>query len=318
MNLENDVLAIATRSGRAIGTEGHDRARDYLIDRLAEISIDPYLPSGFNASYEYNGQEYSNLLAITPGTDLSLSPVLIGAHYDTCGSLPGADDNAAAVAIVLEMAAQTTNKPPERSVIFALFDAEEPPDFLSPSMGSIRFFNDQKKDKLHCALIMDLVGHDVQVPGLEDLLFISGMESNEALGTAIQNCPIDKSIRILPTLNSYIGDMSDHHVFREHQVPYLFFSCGTWPHYHRCSDTPEKLNYKKMEGITRYILSLTGCISDQDMIGDFEGYDSTLIELKYICETLTPVLKQLGIPSEPKSRKDIDGLASMVMSYLGV
>ena len=63
---------------------------------------------------------------------------------------------------------------------------------------------------------------------------------------------------------------------------------------------------------------MTGCISDQDMIGDFEGYDSTLIELKYICETLTPVLKQLGIPSEPKSRKDIDGLASMVMSYLGV
>ena len=75
MNLENDVLAIATMSGRAIGTDGHDQARDYLIDRLAEISIDPYLPSGFNASYEYNGQEYSNLLAIAPGTDLSLSPV---------------------------------------------------------------------------------------------------------------------------------------------------------------------------------------------------------------------------------------------------
>lgn len=318
MNLERDVLAIATESGRAIGTGGHDRARDYLIDRFTEISVEPYLPSGFNASYEYDGQEYCNLLAITHGSNRSLSPILVGAHYDTCGVFPGADDNAAAVSIVLEAAAQIADRPLERSVIFALFDAEEPPAFLSPAMGSIRFFNDQKNDDLHCALIMDLVGHDVQVSGLEDLLFISGVESNDDLGSVIQNCPSDKSIRVLPTLNRYIGDMSDHYIFRENQVPYLFLSSGVWPHYHRGSDTPEKLNYRKMEGITRYILSLIRGISDQDMSGEFEGYDSTCIELKYIEEVLTPVLSQHGMALNAKSRGDIDDLASMMMSYLGV
>ena len=32
----------------------------------------------------------------------------------------------------------------ERSAIFAFFDAEEPPNFLTPRMGSIRFYEDQR------------------------------------------------------------------------------------------------------------------------------------------------------------------------------
>jgi hypothetical protein len=31
--------------------------------------------------------------------------------------------------------------------------------------------------------------------------------------------------------------MSDHGIFRENGVPYLFLSCGRWPHYHRDTDT---------------------------------------------------------------------------------
>ncbi|HIO02789.1 MAG TPA: M28 family peptidase, partial [Alphaproteobacteria bacterium] len=52
-----------------------------------------------------------------------------GAHYDTCDSLPGADDNAAAVPVLLEVAAQMADETLERSVILAFFDAEEPPHF---------------------------------------------------------------------------------------------------------------------------------------------------------------------------------------------
>ena len=63
-------------------------------------------------------------------------------------------------------------------MILAFFDAEEPPHFLQPTMGSIRFYEDQLQDEIHCAVIMDLVGHDVPVQGLEDLLFITGMESD--------------------------------------------------------------------------------------------------------------------------------------------
>ena len=79
------------------------------------------MAEGFGAAYRHGEQDFCNLLA----------PVLLGAHYDTCDSLPGADDNAAAVAVLLEVAAQMADETLERSVILAFFDAEEPPHFLS-------------------------------------------------------------------------------------------------------------------------------------------------------------------------------------------
>ena len=79
------------------------------------------MAEGFGAAYRHGEQDFCNLLA----------PVLLGARYDTCDSLPGADDNAAAVPVLLEVAAQMADETLERSVILAFFDAEEPPHFLS-------------------------------------------------------------------------------------------------------------------------------------------------------------------------------------------
>ena len=129
MGIETDVRNLATDMGREVGTAGHDNARSYILGRLHDLDIAPYLSEGLEASYTFDGQEFSNILATVPGKDPSLSPVLLGAHYDTCDSLPGADDNAAAVAVLLEVAAGIRVDPTDRSVIFAFFDSEEPPFF---------------------------------------------------------------------------------------------------------------------------------------------------------------------------------------------
>ena len=301
-----------------MGTAGHDDARGYILHRLHDMGIAPYLPGSFEASYLSVDQEFSNILAAVPGKDPSLSPVLLGAHYDTCGSLPGADDNAAAVGVLLEVADGIRVEPTDRSVIFAFFDAEEPPHFLSPAMGSIRFFEDQRLGDIHCAVIMDLVGHDVPVPGLEDVLFVTGMETDSVLGEVIQSCKVDEAIRVLPTLNRYVGDMSDHHIFRTNRVPYLFLSCGMWQHYHQDTDTPEKLNFGKVKAIARYLDSLTRTVSTREMAGEFEGYDSTAIELRYLKEVLSPLLTAMGMPLSLNGRSDIDGLITMVREQFGI
>ena len=318
MAIETDVRNLATDRGRDVGTAGHDTARSYILERLHDTGIAPYLPGGFEASYLLDGQGFTNILAAVPGRDPSLTPVLLGAHYDTCGSLPGADDNAAAVGVLLEVADAIRVDPTDRTVIFAFFDAEEPPNFLSPSMGSIRFFEDQRISDIHCAVIMDLVGHDVPVPGLEDVLFVTGMETDSVLGEVIQGCKVDEAIRVLPTLNRYVGDMSDHHIFRTNQVPYLFLSCGMWPHYHQDTDTPEKLNYGKVEAIARYLDSLTRMVSAREMASEFEGYDSTAIELRYLKEVLSPLFAAMGMPLNLNGRSDIDGLISMVREQFGI
>lgn len=80
------------------------------------------------------------------------APVLIGAHYDTAGDWPGANDNAAAVAIALDAARRLVAAPAARDVVIALFDAEEPPFFQTPIMGSTRFCERQATGPVHAAL----------------------------------------------------------------------------------------------------------------------------------------------------------------------
>lgn len=77
----------------------------------------------------------TNVLASFPGTNPQLAdaPLLIGAHYDAMGDdpgglrHPGATDNAAAVAVLLELAHIITHQftPPQRPLILVAFDAEE-------------------------------------------------------------------------------------------------------------------------------------------------------------------------------------------------
>jgi aminopeptidase YwaD len=76
-----------------------------------------------------------HILVHIPGSDPALvnAPLLIGAHYDGVGDdpgghrIPGAADNAAGVAVVVEVARALTyaSAPPRRPIILAAFDGEE-------------------------------------------------------------------------------------------------------------------------------------------------------------------------------------------------
>ena len=314
MSIESDVNALVTDSCRSTGSQGHTEAKQYLIDRLSTLSVEPYKGEGFEIGYHTSGQDYSNVVAIIEGKDPDLAPVLLGAHYDAVEGTPGADDNAAAVAILLDVAGKLEPHTFRRSVIFAFFDAEEPPNFLSTSMGSIRFFEDQREDDIHCAIIMDLVGHDVPMQGFEDLVFVTGMESNPGLADTIESVLPFDGIRVLPLLNEYVGDLSDHHIFRVNEVPYLFLSCGIWAHYHRDTDTPDKLNYSKAGTIAELVASLAEDISSRSLVSPLDGYDTSEIEARYINETLAAMLPPGGI----SGRNQIDQLVRTITDQFGI
>ena len=314
MSIESDVNALVTDSGRFTGSQGHTEAKQYLIDRLSTLSVEPYKGEGFEIGYHASGQDYSNVVAIIEGKDPDLAPVLLGAHYDAVEGTPGADDNAAAVAILLDIAGKLEPHTFRRSVIFAFFDAEEPPNFLSTSMGSIRFFEDQREDDIHCAIIMDLVGHDVPMQGFEDLVFVTGMESHPGLADTIESVLPFDGIRVLPLLNEYVGDLSDHHIFRVNEVPYLFLSCGIWAHYHRDTDTPDKLNYSKAGTISELVASLAEDISSRSLVSPLDGYDTSEIEARYINETLAAMLPPGGI----SGRNQIDQLVRTITDQFGI
>ena len=325
--LRQDVVRICPPSGRTVGSEGHRQAREYLAGRLHELGLQPYRGSSFGMAYRDSEQKFFNLVGVVPCGKGARPPVLIGAHYDSVIEAPCADDNAAAVAIALAAAAQLAGKELKRDVVIALFDAEEPPYFLGESMGSTRFYKEQMlPEGVHAAIIMDLVGHDVSVPipgadkmrpGISDLICLTGSESHPDVVDLVSGQDFGQLVPIA-TLNSNIGDMSDHHVFRTHGVPYLFLSCGRWKHYHQPSDTPARLNYAKMARISHLLVDLTVKLADAPLErksaagGGPVECDTVELELRLFREAFGPLipmlLARLGL-ERLETRDDLNNLA---------
>ena len=319
--LERTLRSFVTPEGRAIGTQGNKRARRFIIDRLKKDEIGPYSDGGYCYPYGNSfikGAESVNIVARIPGSKPNERPILIGAHYDTCGPNPGADDNAATVAILLHISPLVTRLNLKRDVIVAFFDAEELPNFLQPTMGSIRFYEDQRTGPVHAAIILDLVGHDVPVPGLEDLLFITGAESDPGLDAAIRQSEPEVGLRTVPTLNSYVGDLSDQHVFRKNERPYLLLTCGRWEHYHASTDTPDILNMSKIEAMANYVITLTELLSDSILDGPFNGNETLSTEIYFLEKNVMPTLRSLGMSLPLTTRADIDRLVTLLMSRFGL
>jgi hypothetical protein len=313
---QRDVERLATSVGRKVGTAAHEQARRYLVERMAEEGLEAYDESGYERPYRFDGYELCNLIGVVPGQDRSAAPVLIAAHYDTCGPYPGADDNAAAVTLALSCVEFFKDNPLERDLIIALFDGEEPPLFHEKGMGSTWFYENQRRTEIHAALVLDLVGHAVGLPGFEDLIFVTGAESDPCLPELLRQLPEIEGVRALAALNRYVGDMSDHHIFRLNKRPYLFLSCGRWEHYHQPTDTPDRLDYKKMVAIRQLLIALLSGLSASSLSGPFDGNDTTPLECDLMNEHLGPLLAQFGMKVE--TRADIDKLVHMLKSRLGL
>jgi hypothetical protein len=315
--LRDDVYALATDAGRRVGDAGHDAARRYLSERMQQSGLEPYAGRSFALHYDAgDAGQMANLIGLLRGRDPDSSPILIGAHYDSCGPLPGADDNAAAIAAVLASVAPLRRLGLRRSIVIALFDGEEPPHFRTDTMGSIRFYEDQRTGPIAAAVVLDLVGHAVPVPGLEDLLFVLGAESSPDVARAVANAAVPEGIRVLPTQHRYAPDLSDHMVFRLAGRPFLFLSCGHGPDYHLASDTPDKVDYRKLAATSDYVVALVRELDDAPLTAA-TPCDTTSLELSRWPRCWTPAIPELRRLPAPQSRSEIDRLAGL-LTQLGL
>ena len=119
-------------AGRRPGTPGGRAARGVVTEALRDAGLDPF-------EQAVAGCGGANILATIAGDDPRW--VVIGAHFDHLGTQGpdvfwGADDNAAAVAVLVETARNLAAERAGRGVIIAAFDGEEPPYFMSGAMGS--------------------------------------------------------------------------------------------------------------------------------------------------------------------------------------
>lgn len=230
------------QADRLPGSAGYTASQDYLKAQIKELGLKPVVQR-FKCQ---SGLDAQNIFCETPA-NTQKPKWLIGAHYDSLKSSgQGADDNASAVAILLELIRLL---PRSEAFCFVFFDREERHHWTALE-GSQRFARFYKKP-LESVVIMDLVGGSL-APGFENYYFQFGDGLRDLSHPQLE---ISKFPRLFLEPLGRIFPRSDYHAFRKQKIPFCFLSSGTPWYYHSPHDTPDKLYFEKM-------LSLTETLSD--------------------------------------------------------
>ncbi len=247
--------------------EGHPEN----LRRAADVIASTFAEAGGVVSYqefEVGSRSYVNVIA--GWGPASAERIVVGAHYDTAGELPGADDNASGVAGVMELARLFSGWKPAMRIELVAYALEEPPHFKTPNMGSARhvarlrregvrirlmvglemigYFDDRAKSQEYPSPILKLFypssGNFVAIVGRigEGGLvrrFKRAMRAGTSLPVYSINAP-----RFVPGI-----DFSDHLNFWNAGYPALMVTDTAFYRnvgYHSPLDRPETLNYERM------------------------------------------------------------------------
>lgn len=136
-----------------LNTGNLDRCSDYIRSEFEKTGARIRVQE-----YEGNGRTYRNVIARFGRSDDGL--LVVGAHYDTCGPVPGADDNASGVAGMIELARLLSRAPVNRNIELVAYSTEEPPFFRSPSMGSAVHAKELRERgiKVRGVVILEMIG----------------------------------------------------------------------------------------------------------------------------------------------------------------
>jgi hypothetical protein len=221
-----------------------------------------------------------NVVAVWEGSDpvLKAEYVALGAHYDHVGSgcppagtdtiCNGADDDGSGTTALLAMAEALAKAPsrPKRSVLFVWHCGEE------KGLWGSRYFTEFPTVPLNqivAQLNIDMIGRskkegdtnprNAELTGPDAVYLIGSTMMSTELGEIVNS--VNKSFLNL-TFDTKYDDpsdpnrffyRSDHYNYARKGIPIIFFFDGVHEDYHRAGDSADKIDYQKMEKITRTI-----------------------------------------------------------------
>ena len=241
---------------------------------------------GYKSSHEcYDaiGNQATNLIVEQSGSKQADEIILLGAHYDTVYSTPGADDNASAVAVLLEVSRLLRELQCKRTIRYVAFACEEPPYFNVDAMGSQHHASQARMrgDKIRGMLCLEMVGYystadnSQTVPPLIPKWIRRFFPHRGDFLAAVGNMPswklcwnfrrgFKRGARSMPLFSICLPErineirLSDNGSFWDQGYPALMLTDTSFlrnPNYHRSTDTPDTLDYQRMTEVTNGVAS---------------------------------------------------------------
>ena len=243
------------------------QAAEYCEGAFREMGYTPLLHR-----YEARQRSFSNISVETKGRTRPHEIVVVGAHYDSHKNSPGANDNASAIAALFQLGRAFAGSEPARTLRFVAFTNEESPFTRTCHMGSRVYAHECRRrgDHIVAMLGLEMLGCYLPEKGTQwlslggyflpregDFLALVGNRASRALLAQIAEVlRADATLRIIPvTLPTHFpgGWSSDHWSFWREGFPAVM-ATDTGPlryrHYHRRSDTPDKVNFAWLAQIT--------------------------------------------------------------------
>ena len=281
-------------------TELAERLRRHVQRLAGEIGErNVFRPEALHAAEEYirrewtrqgwqvRAQEYTvedvrsaNLEVTLEGSESPGEAVLVGAHYDSVSGSPGADDNASAVAVLLELSRLLRETTPSCSLRFAAFVNEEPPFFFTGQQGSLVYAKAARRrgDSIRLMLSLEMLGYYRDTPGSQRyppvfrwfypdqgdfIALVSNWRTRHemrrlaAAFRASSSFPLEHAATF-----AWVPGVawSDHLSFWRQGYRALMVTDTAFfrnPNYHAATDTPETLDYPRMAALTE---GLTGAL----------------------------------------------------------
>ncbi|HEX6086264.1 MAG TPA: M28 family peptidase [Thermoanaerobaculia bacterium] len=272
VQLRRDVEQLCANGPRSVyAPENLAAAAAYIEQRLGKVE---------RQTYEADGVPVANLIHEIRGSD---EIVVIGAHYDSAGDSPGADDNASGVAALLELARRFRDVKTTRTLRFVAFVNEEPPHFQTRTMGSWQYARRCRERKEHVVAMLSLeaIGYYDDRPGSQQyppplgafypsrgnfIGFAANLGSRALMNRCARvfraNARVPAESAALPEAIPQIG-WSDQWSFWQFGYKAIMVTDTAPfrnPHYHAPHDTPETLDYERLamavDGLHAVVLDL--------------------------------------------------------------
>ena len=260
--------------------ENLEKTRAYIEKFYQNIGVTVHCES-----YVYRNFKVSNVVAKISFCENPTKHYLVGAHYDSVAGTVGADDNASAIAVQLETARHLRmlkdHLELNLAVKFVSFPLEEPPTFGTRHMGSSVYAHNawKSKEQIDGMICLEMVGYTCHGEGCQDypfpLTFFDYPKQGDFIGIvgnfksrkftndlfeAFNRNPDLPVVKLTVPAGGFILPsvrLSDHSSFWHRGYKAVMVTDTAFyrnPHYHRTSDTMEKLDYDFMSELVESLL----------------------------------------------------------------
>jgi hypothetical protein len=280
--LESDLRTLSSdaMAGRETGTEGGQKAKAFLVERMQQLELQPVY-RGYEQEFEATAgttpetartMRGTNLVGKIQGTRQKGSSIVLTAHYDHVGVRSGeiyngADDNASGVAALLAASAYFQENRPEHDLIFVFLDAEE------FGLQGAQFFVESAKPEIEGCIALN-VNLDMVSRNNKNELYVAGLFHYPHLKPVADQIAASSPVTLKQGHDrpeDGQGDwtlQSDHGAFHRAGIPFLYFGVEDHKDYHQPSDVFETVPFDFFE---RSVVTITNAVAVLDkQLGDWD------------------------------------------------